>query len=202
MRRAGVGVLDSGQRLGDRGPQLHRVRQPSRLVIQPLLLAHDRPDLLDLAHQVPEVIRPLRGFVAPAGQVGDRRTDRLEFGVRGADSLRHLGCAGQGVEHVTLGVLVQQRLGFVLAVEVHQQAAHRRQRRRGHGDVVDPGATLPRRRHLATQHQQAILRLDAAFVEDRLQHPVSRGVEHAFHHGPVRPAPHDVRAAAFPQQQP
>ena len=67
----------------------------------------------------------------------------------------------EGVEDVALRVGVEQRLGLVLAVEVHQERAELAEDRRGGRAAVDPGARAALGRDLAAHDDARVLDVEA-----------------------------------------
>jgi hypothetical protein len=75
---------------------------------------------------VPQIVGALLRVGAAAPKVGDLAPHVRERVVRIADGAGALRGAGEGVEDAALRIGIEQRLGLVLAVQVHEQAGRLR----------------------------------------------------------------------------
>jgi hypothetical protein len=181
--------------------ELVGVAQPPRLDFELRVLAEPEPRRADLLYHVPQVIRPPAHFVPPGRELGllafearHRRPARGHFAAldRGV---------GEAVEHVPLAVGLEQRVGVVLAVEIHQAAAQLGQGADRGGTAVHPRPGTALRRHVAADDQTPLLGLEAQAVQHRAQR-VGHRLEHRLHRGAGRARTHLSRVGPRTQQQP
>ncbi len=186
-----LAVEPLGDALRRRG-ELLRVAEPARLAVERLLLAgHDlRP--VDLLHHVAQVVG------APAHLFPPRR-ERPLLGLHRAelaDRLRHRAHVGlrlaERVEEGPLGLGAEQRLGLVLAVEVHEEGAELGEHAGGGGASVDPGPRAAFGRHLAPDDEAALVEVEPQGL-DRRALAGGKILEHALDQRP-RPARADLPA--------
>ncbi len=195
-----VAVERRGESAGQRA-QLVRVFQPSRLVLEAYVFAVDKLGVADLAHDVPEVVGAALRFGSTLGEVGDLADRRGELGV-GLSDARGIGIrAGERVEDSPLRGGVEQRLRFVLSVDVHERASDFGEDARAHGRPVDPRPRAPRG-DLALEHHDRIFGVDSVLVEQRANLRPLAGVERPLDRGAVGAAPNHVGAGALSEQEP
>ncbi len=115
-----LGVLD--QRAG--------VPEPPGLDLQRSSSPGHQPGAVDFGDDVAQVVGPPPHLVPPRREASLLLRQRDHLAVPCGDRLALRGGAGEGVEDVALGVGPQQRLGLVLAVEVHQRFAEPARARR------------------------------------------------------------------------
>src|SRR5262245_54570389 len=108
--------------------------------------------------------------------------------------------ARECVENSPLSVAVQQRLRFVLAVEIDELASNLGEHAGIHRRTVDPRSRAPRS-HLAFENDDRPVDVDAALVEQRLDLWSIRDVELALDDRAIGARANDVGARPLAEQQ-
>ncbi len=174
--------------------------QPARLEVERLVLSRREARVVNLLDHVAQVVRPAAHLVPPLRQ-------RLFLAAQLLGGVPRLGECGalrprpaELVEDISLRLGVEQRLGLVLAVQIHQEGAQPCEGPDRRGAAVDPGAGAPVGTDLAADHQAVVLGLDP-----QLLHPAAeRGVadfQRPFHHRPLGPGADLGAVGAGPEQE-
>ena len=159
--------------------QRSRLPQAPGLERQRLVLSHDQASGLYLACHVPEVVCPAANFIPPCDQ---RLCRLLQFPAPLPGFLKSGACRqgiGVGVEDVTLGVCMEQRLRLVLPMEVYQHGAEAGKHAHSSGAAVDPCARSAFGRNFAPDDDAALLGVEPQFIELR-QRGSGKLLEHAL----------------------
>ena len=181
--------------------ELLRVFEAPTLFRERLLLSGLYVRLLELTHLEAEEVDPADKLAAvllkflQLGLEPGKAVERLPYG-----GSVLLGFA-EGVQDAALRVLPEERLVFVLPVQIHERSSeisHGTGRGRG---LVDPSTVPARRRHLSSENQQAVLGLDPQVVHLSTELWVVRNIEDRLDHRALRAGPHRVTGCTFPQQK-
>ncbi len=147
-----------------------------------------------------QVVRPAPDLVALRRERGLLIPQAVQRRVR----LRHrraLGLrVGECVEDVALGVGVEQRLGLVLAVEIHQQRAELAEHRGGGRAAVHPRPRAALGRDLAPHDQPSVLEIEAEGF-DPLAGDLVDPLERALDDGLRGAGTHAAAGGALAEQQ-
>ncbi len=196
-QHAAIGLLQGVGHALRQSAKLVGVRQPAAFFLERFGLARRELGLFDLASDVPQIVGAPLCVGRTATQRLDFRLERMHGVVAIANDGRGGRGAGERVEQIALRVRIEQRLRFVLAVQIHQRSTDIGQHARRGRCVVDPGTRAPRRSNLAPQHDQVIVRVDAVRIEQRPHCGVGADVERALHRRLVGAGADDVGARAF-----
>jgi hypothetical protein len=99
--------------------QCASLAQPTSLDLERLVFTRLEPRSIDLAYHVAQVVGSPANLVEPGGEPSFVGTQLVQGPVRLGDSGALTLRVSEGIEDVALGIRVEQRLGLVLAVEVH-----------------------------------------------------------------------------------
>ena len=113
----------------------------------------------------------------------------------------HLGRAGEDVENSPLRLGIEQRLRFVLAVQIHEVPTDLGEQRRAHRAAVHPCTCPSRGGNLSLQNDQWFVGVDAVFVEQRCDLLALGDVEHTFDRRALGAGANEVRARTLAEEQ-
>ena len=131
-----------GHRYGDR-PQLVRVLEDVRFFLELHVLAGEWLCVLDLAHNMSQIIGVLLSLGLSRCERRNFAAYRRQLRVRRAHDIRLWCGTSEFVEDAPLRLAVEQRLSFVLAVKIHERAPDFAENRSGDGRSVRPRASPP-----------------------------------------------------------
>ncbi len=199
--RRGLLALERRRHARRQGAQFVRVLEAACLVLQLRFFAGDEFSVLQLAHEMAQIVGAPLGLSAARRELLDLARDPRERFVRRAHALREWRCTAEQIEDAALRFDIQQRLRLVLPMEVHQRAADLGEHAGGDRTAVHPRSPAAARRDLALEHHRSAIHLDAALVEQREQFAPPFGVEHAFHRRLVGARADEIGARALAEQQ-
>src|SRR5439155_21402284 len=134
--------------------------EPPAFLFQTHVLTIDEPRLVDLLHDVSEIVGAPLGIGAPLGEIRYLANDGGKLLVGGANLRRVVSRARKRVEDAALRIVVEQVLGFVLAVQVDEQPSDFREESSAHGGTVDPAAAAAGR-DLALEDDERFLDVES-----------------------------------------
>ncbi len=187
--RAGVSVVELGQRLSDQLGDLDPVTQPRPLALQLVAFPGAWRDGIDLPQLAAQVVGAPLALTLGLAQPLQALPGLADRALRGGDPAQLVVVAAEAVQQLEVAVGGEQAVLLVLAVQLQQPLAELAQRRDGAGRAVDEHARRSADRHLAAQHQQAVLvGVDAALLQQRTQRPGVGRLEHRLDARAARPA--------------
>ena len=180
--------------------QRARLTQPARFERQGFVLARHEPRGLDLARDVAQVIGPATDLIPLRGQY---LGGFFEF-LPAAPLLLQRCPGGQrigiGIENVALGVCVQQRLGLVLAMEIHQHRTQIGENTYGGGAAVDPGTRAAFGGDLTPDDHAALIGIESQLLQLR-ERSGRELLEHTLDDAACRAGANLRRIGALAQQE-
>src|SRR5690606_2549944 len=183
------------------GEQLLRVRQPSLLLLQRIILPQDRRHPLDLVDLEAQEVRALRRLCTHPAELLDPPAQVADFTMDPRNALQSHRVRRVGIENRALLVASQQSLVLVLAMEAHQRGTHPPQRPRRDGGAIDPRPVPPLQRHFPLQDEQPLVRLHSHLVEPVHEGRIRADLEQPLDTRSLRPGPHRIGGGALPQKQ-
>ena len=187
-----------GKRATERRLNILGVRQLRLLLFKLLLLPlaqRQRINLLKLeAHKI-LVAAALFKLVA---QPFEPRAHRPILVVQRPILTQLLIAAAQRIEHIQLKIPIAQQQILMLRVNIYERSAQLPELRHRYRCVVYECAAASRRRHLAPHDALALVVVEVACLEERLQ-IIPRKVEHPLDYAACSPLAHHFSIGALPQ---
>ena len=181
--------------------QFFDVTEPPRLGRERVVFAWLGIDIFDLSCDVAQVIGALHDFVTACNQVGFLFLQFRQLPMDFLHVAALLTRPAEGVEDVALRDRPQERLGFVLSVEIYQRATQVRQHTNGSRTAVGPGPIPAFRVDVPPHDEHAFVDLDTGLVRRRVHVRCPAELEGRLDNRPRRTGANDVGTGALAQQQ-
>ena len=179
------------------------MRQALRFCFQRLIFTDFGSGLFDLRQHMAQIIGLAAHLALARREIGLALLQLLQSRVRITHGHALDFRVGVGVEDITLGIGMEQRLRLVLTVQIHQEGTNLCQHADRCWRSIHPRARFALPQYLTLQHQPTFFQLDAEGGERRQKMSVYGGCEFegALDDRLVGAGAHDVGGGAFAEQQ-